>query len=191
MKRELVDNVWAFLDRAADLYAKMESDGFSQRMHTNCLERGMQSPIEDMFWIACATMCKAASIEFNPEPEFSKDGVMVDGCGIFVYPQRKVGDYRVDFLLSQNGIGPDEFLKPIVVELDGHEFHDKDKRQRSYEKARDRFLVKEGYRVLHFTGSDVVADPFKVAYEALDMLGLSACIGLDAYDPKDPLGLGY
>jgi hypothetical protein len=42
-------------------------------------------------------------------------------------------------VLSQIGIGPDEHLRPIVVELDGNAFHHKHKKQRAYEKARDRF----------------------------------------------------
>jgi very-short-patch-repair endonuclease len=108
--------------------------------------------------------------------------------GIYIHPQDQVEKYRVDFVIYQHGIGPDEIFGPVIVELDGHDFHDKDKHQRSYEKARDRFLVKKGYRVLHFTGSDVVADPFKVAYEALEMVG---CFSLrNGYNKNDPLGAG-
>jgi len=56
------------------------------------------------------------------------------------------------------------------VECDGHEFHDKDKKQRSYEKARDRYLQKEGYAVLHFTGSDIVSSPVFAATEVVSFL---------------------
>jgi very-short-patch-repair endonuclease len=149
----------------------------------------MESPIEQMFWIACNALCESVSETVNPEPYQNEDGEMLMGRGIFILPQHLVGNYRVDFLLSQNGISPSEFLSPVLVELDGHDFHDKDKRQRSYEKARDRFLVKSGFRVLHFTGSDVFADPFKTAYEALDMIGIGL-LGLDKYNPADPLGGG-
>ena len=50
-------------------------------------------------------------------------------------------------------------------------------------------LAEQGFRVLHFTGSEVVADPHKVAYEALEMLGVysGSC---RKYDPMDPLGTG-
>lgn len=186
---QLVDNVWAFLDKATTLYSNFKAQSFSQEMHGNCLELGMQSPIEHMFWIACQTLCASRFIEVNPYPEYDKAGDLTLGSGIFIQPQVQIGTYRVDFRISQNGIGPDEILTPIVVELDGHDFHDKDKRQRSYEKARDRFLVKSGYRVLHFTGSDVVADPFKVAFEALDMVGLGSC-GSAEYNPEDPMDMG-
>ena len=172
MKREVVGNVLAFIDKASSLVGKMESEKFNQEMFCNCNDVGLESPIEDLFWIACQALCKAHYIEINPNPVFSKSGVEVLGYGLFVHPQAQVGKFRVDFLLSQSGIGPDEVLRKTIVELDGHDFHDKDKRQRSYEKSRDRFFVKEGYRVLHFTGSDVVADPFKVAFEALEMMGV-------------------
>ena len=110
--------------------------------------------------------------------------------GLYITPQAKIGTYRVDFLIEARCLGRSgDVYAPVIVELDGHDFHDKDKRQRSYEKARDRFLVKRGYRILHFTGSDVVADPFKVAYEALEMVGVFAGSGADGYDPKNPIGI--
>jgi very-short-patch-repair endonuclease len=77
------------------------------------------------------------------------------------------------------------------VYLDGHDFHYKDKRQRSYEKARDREMVRAGYRVLHYTGSDVVADPLKVAYEALEFVGAFVGSGREGYNKEDPLGQGW
>lgn len=187
--RELVDNVWSFLDKTSDMVGKLESDRFSQEMHANCLERGLESPIEDLFWIACHAMCKANYLDINPEPIFTKNCEPELVSGIYIKPQAKIGTYKVDFLISQHGIGPDDVLKPIVVELDGHDFHDKDKRQRSYEKARDRYLIKQGYKVFHYTGSDVVADPFKVAFECLSMLGMTAVMGYEEYTPNDPLGL--
>jgi len=187
---KLVDNVWAFIDRASDLHGEMMAERFSQDMHCECLEVGMNSPIEHLFWVAAKLLCQSAFVTPNPDPEWSKSGELVLGCGAFIQAQVPIGKYRVDFLLSQNGIGPDEILTPVIVELDGHDFHDKDKRQRSYEKARDRFLVKERFRVLHFTGSDVVADPFKVAHEALDMIGVFSGTGRGPYNPKDPLGQG-
>lgn len=183
--RKLTDSVWSFLDRASDLYGQLEADHFAQEMQSNCLELGLESPIEDMFWIACALMTKAAYNDFNPEP-YELNGQIHAGHGIHLTPQHKVGKYRVDFLLSQSGIGPDEILTPVVVELDGHAFHDKDARQRSYEKARDRDLVKAGYRVIHFTGSDIVKYPFACAFEALEMVGVFSGTGIREYNPNDP-----
>lgn len=169
--------------------ARMEEDRFRYEMHANCIDVGMQSPIEDLFWIACVVLCKAHYQELNPGPLLAHEGVPVFGCGIYIKPQAKVAKYRVDFLITQVGLGPEDKLSPVVVELDGHDFHDKDKHQRSYEKARDRELVKKGLRVLHFTGSDVVKDPFACAFEALQMVGLACGSGVKGYDPSNPLNL--
>lgn len=179
-------NVYAFLDKAAVLHAASEESKFQTEMYSNLHDLGMESPIEHMFWIACHAQCAAQYHELNPEPYVDKHGQPQVGAGIHIRPQAQIGKFRVDFLISQVGIGPDDILSPVIVELDGHAFHDKDKRQRSYEKARDRYLVREGFRVLHFTGSDVVADPFKVSHEVLDLLGAFLDVGHD-YDPENPL----
>ena len=186
--RKLADNVWAFLNDTSARIGRMHAERFSQDAFVSCIE-GLESPIEDLFLIAVHAQCQAEYVDVNRGPMLYKDGGLVMHDGIYVQPQVAIGSFRVDFVLSQVGIGPDEFLRPIVVELDGHAFHDKDKKQRAYEKARDRFLVKQGFRVLHFTGSEVVADPHKVAYEALDMLGVYSG-SLRKYDPTDPLGTG-
>ncbi len=187
--RKLVDNVWTFMHKASGHYARLMEQTFCHEMHSNCVELGMQSPIEDMFWIAANAICAGQFVQVNPGPEHDAQGNLILGRGVCIKPQAKFGAYKVDFLLSQIDLGPDDIYTPVVVELDGHEFHDKDKTQRSYEKARDRFLVKSGLRVLHFTGSDVVKDPFKVAHEALSMVGVM--IGsAPEYNPADPLDMG-
>lgn len=188
-QRKIVDDVWTFMDVASGHYAKMMEERFRQEMHCNCLELGMQSPIEDMFWIAAHALSASQFVDINPGPVNDLDGNLELGRGVFIHPQSKIGNYRVDFLVSQHGLGPQNTCSPVAVELDGHEFHDKDKRQRSYEKGRDRFLVKSGLRVLHFTGGDVVADPFKVAFEVLSLVGV---MDSDAeYKPNDPLDQGF
>ena len=187
---KVVDNVLAFIDKAAALKGKLEEQRYADEMYANCLEMKMTSPIEHLFWVAANLLCDAEYNDVNPDVEYSPDGNHKYLSGIYIRQQYPIGTYKVDFFISQHGIGPDEILTPVVVELDGHDFHDKDKRQRSYEKARDRFLVKQGYRVLHFTGSDVVADPFKVAYEALEMVGCFSCTGRVGYDKADPLWRG-
>lgn len=187
---KIADNVFEFIHKAGALREAMMAERFGQEMHSNCLEMGMTSPIEHMFWVAVNVLCEAEFTDLNPDLIFSPDGDHEIPRGIYLRPQCPIGTYRVDFLLSQCGLAPGGQCTPVIVELDGHDFHDKDKRQRSYEKARDRFLVKQGYRVLHFTGSDVVKDPFKVAFEALELVG--CFIGSrQEYDPADPLGQGW
>lgn len=183
--RELTETVRSFIDRVAPAYAAAKELEFRGDMEAACLERGIQSPIEDLFWIACHTLCAVRNCDMNRDPEFDHAG-SPRLFGPRLQPQVKLGKYRVDFVLSHTDFMlPDLGGSPVVVELDGHDFHDQNKVQRSYEKARDRFLVRSGFRVIHFTGSDVVKDPFACAWEALQMVNVLE----GEYDPLDPMGL--
>lgn len=186
--RKLADNVWDFIHKTSEMVGKIHTERFGQDMHTELVEFGMQSPIEDLFWVACHALCYASFVEVNPEPEIGPGNSVIVGSGVFITPQARVGKYRVDFVLQQSRCVPDEHYPAVIVELDGHDFHDKDKRQRAYEKSRDRFLVREGYRVLHFTGSEVVKDPFACAHEALMLSGALVGMASEEFDPRNPLG---
>lgn len=59
---------------------------------------------------------------------------------------------------------------PTVVELDGHEWHDRNEKQRRYEKQRDRYMQARGFRVARYTGSEIVKDPYKAAANALSLV---------------------
>lgn len=181
--RQLVPNVWAFMERASDLCGRFYREQFDHEIHSGCLENGLESPIEDLFWIAVHAMCKTDHEPINPD---SKDGLhgLRTPFGTYLTAQARVGKYRVDFVMTRVPLIESQRCAPLVVELDGHDFHDKDKKQRAYEKARDRFLVKSGYRVVHFTGSEIVADPFKVAHEVLCLMNAVSC---PEYDPANPL----
>ena len=101
-------------------------------------------------------------------------------------PQFGVGRYRVDFLIGRIGydvifeknedgvIGEGtEILRKypwIIVECDGHDYHERTKEQAAHDKSRDRFLVAEGYRVMRFTGYEIYRDPLKCAREVYLLL---------------------
>lgn len=177
------DNVLAFIEKASDGIARFHREMFSQWMFTAVYEDITKSPIEDLFYVALHAMAETNFIETNPLPFFDSEGKRHVTAGIQIVPQHQIGNYFVDFLITYTDGPPDNH---VVVELDGHDFHDKDKHQRSYEKRRDRYLLKAGYRVLHYTGSDVVADPYKVAHEVLHMLGAGVPPG---YDANNPMGM--
>lgn len=79
--------------------------------------------------------------------------------------QAVIGWYRVDFLFGVPG--PDGKEKRLVVEVDGHDFHERTKEQAAKDKARDRYMVDEGIEVRRYTGSEVWANPFGVAEEII------------------------
>lgn len=104
-------------------------------------------------------------IDSGPRPVF-----------VLIAPQLKIGPYRVDFAVRY--ISGLDGAAGLVVECDGHAFHEKTKEQAARDKARDRFLAAAGYRVMRFTGSEIWADPIACAEQVLEATyhkALDAC----------------
>lgn len=81
--------------------------------------------------------------------------------------QVEIGRYRVDFVVWYYRDTPDQIA--VVVECDGHDFHERTKEQARRDKSRDRFLQARGYFVLRFTGSELWADPAECVSEVIDL----------------------
>lgn len=84
---------------------------------------------------------------------------------IVVAPQKWVDNLRVDFLFSFAFFGS---TLEIAVECDGHDWHERTKAQAKADRSRDRQLQSLGFKVLRFTGSEIVASPKMCAAEILD-----------------------
>jgi very-short-patch-repair endonuclease len=94
--------------------------------------------------------------------------------------QKQIGDYRVDFLVTLHEnpvfttqhyrIGTPAFSSCVIVECDGHGFHEKTKEQASNDKKRDRDLQASGFTVFRFSGSDIWKDAMKCADEIIEFL---------------------
>lgn len=87
--------------------------------------------------------------------------------------------YRVDFLVSTY-IGKDdcgktieyELKNPIVIELDGAEYHSS-KKQKNYDYARENNLKLAGYNVVRFTGSQVFNNVFDCLDKVCELIKMS------------------
>lgn len=75
--------------------------------------------------------------------------------GLIPFLQVKIGWYRVDFAFIE---------ERVVVEADGYRYHSS-RRAKRKDKIRDRYLRKNGWTVLHFTGSQIFNDANKCARE--------------------------
>lgn len=69
----------------------------------------------------------------------------------FMIVQLPVMEYVVDFAFFCG-------RERLVVELDGHDFHERTRKQAAHDKRRDRRLVSAGWKVLRYTGSEVYSD---------------------------------
>jgi very-short-patch-repair endonuclease len=79
-------------------------------------------------------------------------------------------NYRADIMIAVPGHESDKYSPRLIVEVDGHEFHEKTKEQAKRDKERDRNLQMEGYRVMHFTGSEVFHKAYDCASQVIKML---------------------
>ena len=87
---------------------------------------------------------------------------------LVVYPQLSVGPYRTDFLVVwQPGVldASPSGRRTMVVECDGHDYHERTKNQASTDKARDRYMQAHGHLAFRFSGADIWRDPFECAAE--------------------------
>lgn len=76
-----------------------------------------------------------------------------------IEPQVVIGIYVVDFVVSER----------FVIEIDGHEWH-KTKEQREADYKRERYLFRNGYSVIRFTGTEVYLSCQECALEAIKMV---------------------
>ncbi len=134
------------------------------------LDSELQTPIEQVMGAALVA----------GRPRFIYKMALEDSW-LEIGPQSEIstsaGDFRVDFELNYcredkrtgHAVGA-----TVLVECDGHDFHEKTKAQAAKDKRRDRALIAKGYTVLHFTGSEIWRDPKKCAAEVFDQLRTGA-----------------
>lgn len=121
----------------------------------------------------------------QPEPDSVAEMVFEIWMHAFEYPHDHVSlrrqvevtgvdqkPYRFDFVVYFDPEGTGSwgeptvcFQLPLAVEIDGHAFHEKTLDQVNYRNRRDRALQASGFRVLHFSYNELVANPLKCAEE--------------------------
>jgi very-short-patch-repair endonuclease len=75
---------------------------------------------------------------------------------------------HVDFAIFDPHISTQNPL--VVVECDGHNFHERTSNQASEDRRRDRVLQWLGYPLLRFTGTDIVRNKTEVAREIAEFV---------------------
>lgn len=135
-----------------------------------------ESPAERLYLLGFR-MGRPGWIDFNDPPrvKFKVAGNPVGGVGRLgneadLYQQVEIGSYRVDFLFRVRRDRWVDFSTLLVVEIDGHDFHERTKEQASADRSRDRFFMRSGISVIRFTGSEVYRSPTRCAEETIDML---------------------
>ncbi|AHX12918.1 hypothetical protein CH75_06350 [Dyella jiangningensis] len=73
-----------------------------------------------------------------------------------------VHEYQADFVL----LAP-AFM--IVIECDGHDYHERTKEQAAHDRKRDRAMTVSGITVLRYTGSEIWRNPFACAEQVISL----------------------
>lgn len=147
-------------------YAQKQTELMRDWINLEIQEHKISSPIERVFFSAILVLRELHCL--NTENILWTDGKLVP-IGLEIVPQVSIGKYRVDFLCSYIR-SPDDVPKRVVVECDGHNFHDRSEPDRRYEKERDRFIQKQEFKIFRYTGSEILKEPFRCASEVIEYL---------------------
>jgi len=150
-------NIEEYLEKRAKDLAEEWKEGISYWI------RKCKSPIEQLFIIEWYYQNEEAKNDPDGYPKLS------------AYPQYKINiedkHYKVDFLiyyykddtfyLKKNG-GPEYHKEQsIIVELDSYLWHGSAPEQFTKEKERERELQKEGWKIMRFSGREIIRNTEK------------------------------
>lgn len=156
---------------------------------------GGDSEIEKLFYATLRLKCAV----MHPRPFLidtrCPDDLVVDIAALLqeyrrdfpiaVTPQINIGGLRrADFLISALDYRSDHHnpsIRTLIIECDGHEFHERTKEQAANDKSRDRGCQMAGHQVFRFAGSEIWNSPLQCVHEVISW----AAIGLPASDNKD------
>ena len=180
LRRQLLESVE---DRFSEISGWSRGDSEIERLfYAAFVLRIEHGPCEfDSVAVALSSE-NADNMRRNPENKYK----------LIIESQVPIGSYRVDFIVSAwtNGLvwsGDKKWQRgeprwrQLVVECDGHDYHERTKQQAARDRARDRFLNNEGFDVFRFTGSELWRDPWGCADQTYEW----AARGFD-YIPEFP-----
>lgn len=161
------------IDRVAE-YIREAAEGEATRFEeaVESATRRCESPIEKLLIAAMYCwhrICPEPEVFFYGADEFPDTPAFDEAAHVF--QQIKIGPYRADIVIWDATL-PFNHTPPriMVVECDGHDYHERTKEQARRDKQRDRYFQSKGYKVLRFTGSEIWADPDACAEEVFDQL---------------------
>lgn len=165
---KLAKNVEDYIQQRADCLSSSFIDLCTETLQEPYIENGrmIESPLEQIFIVEWKFQEHERQGEYHFElfPQFGDPEL--------------TGKYFIDFAIRFLEDAIDRFdinalhsvREPLLgIEIDGHEFHEKTKRQVEYQKERERFLVSKGWRLLRFAGTEVFHDPVKCVNEAVKL----------------------
>lgn len=103
------------------------------------------SPIVDLTHLRTPSFATDSMLRLWPTFDILAHG---ETDNVFLFAQARCAGYRADLMLWSHG-------HSLIIECDGFDFHDRTTQQATYDRARDRELVRAGATVIRFTGSEI------------------------------------
>lgn len=159
-------------------------------VHLHLIENGFQfadpaeSPIEEVFGAAIYAHYKYVScsshesrLKIWPPEQFDAkcDELSAQAANPFTEydvlctSQYDTGVARVDFIFAHKNWRSGKVFR-LVVECDGHDFHERTKGQAERDRSRDRMFQEKGWGIFRFTGSEIWRDPMGCAAQVSEWL---------------------
>lgn len=120
-----------------------------------------ESPIEKILFIELDKQLRRNAFYYN-----------LDIVEIIPQAKIKISDdkeYRVDFLVEIRDFRLNIDLD-VVIECDGHEFHQKTKDQVESDRKRERNILEDGRIVVRFTGSEIFNESPRCARQLIKII---------------------
>lgn len=122
------------------------------------------SPMADAIWSALLAQDLEPASESESWGYYRGDDLVACGTQWEIdLVSRRV---RPDFAFVFTGA----HASKVIVELDGHDFHERTPEQAQADKSRDRLLQAKGWSVLRFTGREILRAPIDCVTEVHGLL---------------------
>jgi very-short-patch-repair endonuclease len=138
------------IEQRLDWYKKRVATEYERSLKHEVNLHSITSPIEHIFLMEWRFLRVDERYGLKIRPQ---DTLEVEGA-----------TYRIDFVVET----PDR--QKLAIELDGHDFHEKTKEQATRDRQRERTIVRHGYTILRFTGSEVFGNPRKCVEEVIEII---------------------
>jgi very-short-patch-repair endonuclease len=131
------------------------------------------TPIEKLLFHSLEAYCEYSDVEphmvilCRTREDFAEAMKRKPTADVYVEQQVELGNWRADFIVHRYDWICEKW-RHLIVECDGHEYHERTKEQASRDRARDRRASIQGATLLRFTGSEIWGDPLGCAREVFD-----------------------
>lgn len=123
-----------------------------------------ESPLEQLFSLILIKSGILTILKFNPKV----DVVAIEKQYELVANGNK---YRADFFMPvQYNHKNESVIINFVIEIDGHDFHQKTKKQVERDNQRTRDLQIAGYEVVRFSGTEIYHKPYQAVGTLISLI---------------------